>query len=161
DPTFDPNRPGEAKCRPDCTYCGDGVVQANHGESCDDGNLLSGCNPDRPTLALDACQNVCTGPICHDPSKIKTTSRGSVLSVHGRLLPMAPETTIDPTNATFVIELTDSNGTVLFRASLEAGAIQAKGSGFGYTDRAAAQGSGIGTLKIRPRKGVYLVTVLA
>src|SRR5262249_51435871 len=97
DPTFDPDRPGEAKCRQDCTYGGDGVVQAGHGESRDDGTLLSGCNPSRPTLALDACQNVCTGPICHVPSRIKPASRGGVLSMHGRLLPMAPDTQIDPT----------------------------------------------------------------
>jgi hypothetical protein len=30
--------PPQATCRPDCTFCGDAVVQAADGETCDDGN---------------------------------------------------------------------------------------------------------------------------
>jgi cysteine-rich repeat protein len=161
DPTFDPNRPGEAKCRPDCTYCGDGVVQTNHGESCDDGNLLSGCNPSRPSVPLDACQNVCTGPICHDPSNIKMVAGRGVFTMHGRISAFPPATSVDPRTQTFVVELTDATGAVLFRSSLDAGVITAKGAAFLYVDPSATENGGISKLKIL-RKGIgYIVTVYA
>src|SRR5262249_48837846 len=33
---------GQVTCRPDCTSCGDGVLQTEDGETCDDGNTVSG-----------------------------------------------------------------------------------------------------------------------
>jgi len=46
------NTGGYGKCTADCTLgprCGDGVVQADHGEECDDGNLVDN----------DACSSTC------------------------------------------------------------------------------------------------------
>src|SRR5262249_22539611 len=45
DATPQPGRPGQVTCRPDCTFCGDGVTQTGQGETCDDANLVTGCNP--------------------------------------------------------------------------------------------------------------------
>ena len=42
--------PANRTCRGDCTYCGDGIVQA--GEACDDGNSIDD----------DQCNNQCTKP---------------------------------------------------------------------------------------------------
>jgi hypothetical protein len=75
----------------DCTFCGDGVVQVIDGESCDDGNLVSGCRVDQPQKPLDGCLNSCQMPICDDPSKIKlsdeaTTGKKDLVQAHGRML---------------------------------------------------------------------------
>lgn len=53
------NEGGYGKCGPNCQLgprCGDGVVQSEQGEECDDGNLVDGdgCTP--------ACKNGSTGP---------------------------------------------------------------------------------------------------
>jgi hypothetical protein len=85
DPTLGPN--GQPVCRPDCTACGDGLVQANDDESCDDGNLVSGCRTDKPQKPLDGCLDNCQEPICEDPSKIKVDAGGlDVIEAHGRLI---------------------------------------------------------------------------
>jgi hypothetical protein len=83
--------PGGQLCRADCTFCGDAVVQAVDGETCDDGNTVSGCSADKPQRPLDACLNSCQYPICDDPSKIKlsdeaTTGKKDLVQVHGRLI---------------------------------------------------------------------------
>ena len=137
------------------------MVQPGHGETCDDGNLLSGCNPARPTIPLDACQNVCTAPICHDPSTIKFASGRGAFSMHGRIIPVAPDTTLDPRNRTVVVELTDADEVVLFRSSLEAGKLQQKGVTFAYVDPTAMQNGGFSKLKIVEHDGAYLVTLRA
>src|SRR5262249_36836223 len=54
DPTPKPGYPGEVTCRPDCTSCGDAITQPSDGETCDDGNFVTGCNPQRPTQPLDS-----------------------------------------------------------------------------------------------------------
>ena len=48
-------QPGGAICRTDCTFCGDGVLQAADGEACDDGNNVSGdgCSA---TCQVERCQ---------------------------------------------------------------------------------------------------------
>jgi hypothetical protein len=95
--------PNNNVCRNDCTYCGDLITQAGDGEICDDGNSVSGCRPDRPQLALDACLNNCQFPICEDPSRIQLYSdRNDVVQVHGRL--MAPAT-IDFVNGDFTVRI--------------------------------------------------------
>ena len=87
DPPGSLQPPNANPCRADCTYCGDGVTQAADGESCDDGNSVSGCRPDRPQQALDACLNACRFPICEDPSRIQLFPEGNdVVQVHGRLI---------------------------------------------------------------------------
>jgi cysteine-rich repeat protein len=45
------------ECRPNCTFCGDALVQAVEGEQCDDGNNVGGdgCSP---TCAFEACGNI-------------------------------------------------------------------------------------------------------
>ncbi len=47
DETCDP--PGDHGCRDDCTFCGDGLVQPDAGEECDDGNRQNG----------DGCSSTC------------------------------------------------------------------------------------------------------
>ncbi len=161
DPTPQPGRPGEVKCRQDCTFCGDAVLQTSDGETCDDANLVSGCDPLHPTRPLDACQTSCTPPICQDPARIRNAGGIGTLSVHGRIEPVAPATTLDPSTADFVVELTSDDGIVLFRTSLDAGLIQAHGRGFKYVDRAAKLAGGIGSLKFAPRGTSYRVTLTA
>jgi len=95
DPPGVPMPPNNNPCRDDCTYCGDGVVQSGDGESCDDGNSVSGCRPDRPQQALDPCLNSCQAPICEDPSKITlNTDKPDQVKAHGRLIVDAG-TTVD------------------------------------------------------------------
>jgi len=83
--------PGGQTCREDCASCGDGVVQDVDGETCDDGNTVSGCWPDQPQKPLDGCLNSCQQPICDDPSKIKLsdeaiTGRKDLVQAHGRMI---------------------------------------------------------------------------
>jgi hypothetical protein len=78
-------------CRVDCTFCGDGITQIVDGESCDDGNNLSGCRPDKPQKPIDACLNSCLRPLCDDPAKIQLydeveTGKKDVVALHGRLI---------------------------------------------------------------------------
>jgi hypothetical protein len=49
----------------------------------------------------------------------------------------APAVTLEPVAQTFVVELTSADGLVLFRSSLEAGTLAARGRGFKYVNRAA------------------------
>jgi cysteine-rich repeat protein len=92
DPPYSTIQPLGRTCRIDCTYCGDGVVQSEDAESCDDGNAVSGCRPDLPQQPLDACLNSCQEPICQDPSKIKLFPFGKLdmVVVHGRLVAAVP-----------------------------------------------------------------------
>ncbi len=79
--------PNNNPCRTDCTFCGDTVVQPADGESCDDGNPVSGCRPDQPQRPLDDCLNSCQQPICEDPSRIQLDPDGhDAIQVHGRLI---------------------------------------------------------------------------
>lgn len=91
DPPGSLQPPNNNPCRPDCTYCGDAMTQIGTGESCDDGNSVSGCRPDRPQQSLDSCLNNCQFPICEDPSRIQLfPDTNDVVQVHGRLI--APAT---------------------------------------------------------------------
>ena len=87
DPPGSLQPPNGNPCRADCTYCGDGIAQGSGGEICDDGNSVSGCRPDRPQQALDACLDDCRFPICEDPSRIQLfPDQNDVVQVHGRLI---------------------------------------------------------------------------
>ena len=79
---------GQTECRLDCTACGDGVVQANNTETCDDGNTVSGCRTDQPQQPLDGCLNNCNEPICADPARISfgKSGRPDMYYFHGRLI---------------------------------------------------------------------------
>jgi hypothetical protein len=161
DATPSPTHPGQVTCRLDCTSCGDFITQTADGETCDDGNLVSGCDPLHPTRPLDPCQNTCTPPICQDPARIKIVDGVGQLNVHGRIEPVPPALTLDPASNTFVLELTSTDGLVLYRTSLEAGLIVPRGRGFKYVDRTAKVNGGIARLKFAPRGTSYRVTVLA
>jgi hypothetical protein len=161
DATPQPGRPGQVTCRLDCTSCGDAVKQTSDGETCDDGNFVTGCDPQHPTQPLDACQTSCTPPICQDPAKIRYVNGVGILDVHGRIEPVAPATALDPAAATFVVELTDGAGAVVFRSSLEAGVIVPRGAGFKYVDRGAKLAGGISRLKFAPRGPSVRVTLTA
>jgi hypothetical protein len=161
DPTPMAGRPGDVTCRPDCGFCGDGVVQTAHSETCDDGNELSGCTPGRPNVPIDACQNNCTPPICKSPSKIRVRSPKSLFTMHGWITPVQPAVTIDPHANGFVVELTDPNGAVVFRSSLDRGLILPKGGAFRYADRTAKSNGGIARLRIREHQGEFVVALTA
>jgi hypothetical protein len=107
DPPGSATLPNGHPCRDTCTYCGDGKVQLSGGESCDDGNSVSGCRPDQPQKPLDGCLNNCQRPLCDDPSKIKlfdeaTTGKKDLIKVHGRLITTVP---VDPDLFGFGIEI--------------------------------------------------------
>jgi len=160
EPTGAPQPPNSNPCRIDCTYCGDGLVDTRDGETCDDRNNVSGCNPTLPQQALDACQNDCTQPMCEDPAKIKLASLIDRFDMHGRL---TTDSTIDFSSKTFVAELTDSSDQVVFRASLDVGALEgdpAIGT-FKFKDKTAKVSGGVGKLKIRKVNGSYRATLQA
>jgi hypothetical protein len=152
--------PPTPKCRTDCTFCGDMVVQTADQETCDDGNAVSGCDPAHPTVPLDMCQTNCTAPICHDPAAIVTGQLLSKLSVHGLI---ATGDDVDMTKRTFVLELTDVFGRVLFRNSLNAGAIGGipEFGRFKFSSRTAKLAGGIQKMKAKKLVRGYRVTIKA
>ncbi len=159
DPTLGPN--GQPKCRPDCTSCGDGVIQANDSETCDDGNLVSGCDPNMPQKPLDDCLNSCRSLICEDPAKIKLSTAPNQIKVHGRMI---ANSAVDFTGEHYVIQLTQSQtGDVVYRASLLKGAIsQWSPSTLSYRNKGAKKaGGGIYILKIQARTGYYKFVLTA
>jgi hypothetical protein len=150
--------PQQVTCRPDCTFCGDGNVDASDSETCDDGNDVSGCDPQHPTKALDECQTNCTAPICHDPAKILLGSTIDRFDLHARL---TSDAVVDFTGQTFVVELTDPLGGVIYRASLDADAITgdaAKGK-FKFKNNLARAAGGVAALKITKHVGGYRATI--
>ncbi|MEO6028508.1 MAG: hypothetical protein ABIR79_16705, partial [Candidatus Binatia bacterium] len=152
---------GQPICRLDCTACGDGVVQPNNTETCDDGNLVSGCRLDKPQKPLDGCLNNCNEPICADPARIKYGSNDSpdLFTFHGRLISDKP---IDFVNKHFVIELRDMNGDVLYRSSLVSGSIEVQNAkSVRYKDRGARAGGGVYQLKAKAAEGYYVLTLKA
>ncbi len=157
-PAIDPNT-NQPECRNDCTSCGDGVVQANNAETCDDGNIVSGCRPDQPQRPLDDCLNSCRLPICDDPSRIKLTSGFDALAFHGRLV--APSA-IDFSSEHFVIQLATTDGTVIYRDSLLAGSVpKTTATAWKYRNKAAKETGGISAMKIRGKDGYYVFTLQA
>jgi hypothetical protein len=91
DPPGSPTLPNGTLCRVNCTFCGDGVLQTSNGESCDDGNSVSGCRVDKPQKPLDGCLNSCNLPICDDPARIQLfdevkTGKKDVVQLHARLI---------------------------------------------------------------------------
>jgi hypothetical protein len=149
DPAINPvtNQPF---CRDDCTFCGD--AQPNGPETCDDGNTVSGCDPNLPIRPLDDCQNNCTPPICEDPAKIKYSSSNDSLSSHGRIKPVAPATSIDPTVVLGGCEvtLTRDDGTLIYssdRFSITGG----RPGRYKYKNSAAKQTKGVAALSMQRR----------
>ncbi len=152
--------PPQPTCRPDCTFCGDGRIDSGDAETCDDANLVSGCDPAHPTKALDQCQLNCTVPICHDPARITFGSPMDVFKVHARL---AADSVIYFSGGTFVIELTDESQHVIYRASLDAGLLHASPDlkRYSFKNKAAKLLGGFKTIKIRTQPGAYRVTALS
>ncbi|MFN8545350.1 MAG: hypothetical protein U0807_14235 [Candidatus Binatia bacterium] len=148
---------GQPFCRLDCTFCGDG--KKNGGESCDDGNTVSGCDPVHPQKELDNCLNSCQSLICDDPAKIKLTRSPNELKFHGRLI-VADGESIDLSSENFVIQLT-RGGAVVFRASLVSGSITGTTSVAKYVDKTAKASSGIAKLKSLHKPGNYKVSLIA
>src|SRR4029078_2836686 len=102
--------------------CGDGIVQTSDGETCDDGNAVSGCDPLHPAQALDDCLNSCRTPICEDPARITLSRDPNQVKVHGRLISNTP---VDFLNEHFVVQLS-TGGDVVCRASLLGGSMTAQ-----------------------------------
>jgi hypothetical protein len=166
DPTLIPGTESsgvpQPKCRPDCTFCGDGVKDEAEGtqtESCDDGNLISGCDPVHPQKALDPCQLNCTVPQCQDPAKILIVDPGlDRLDLHTRLTTFDE---LDFRDKDLIIELTDRMGVVLYRVSLDAGSIVGDplSGKFKYSNKFAKVNGGIAKLKTTHHLGSYRFTV--
>lgn len=90
--------------------CGDGVLQTNQGESCDDGNTVSGCNADKPEVPLDGCLDTCQRPLCGAPSRVRewdegTTGRKDAVDLHVRLVTDVNERVFDFDQQPFEVEL--------------------------------------------------------
>jgi len=152
---------GQIICRLDCTSCGDGVTQMNDSETCDDENLISGCNPARPQQALDACQNDCTPPICSDPSRIAFGGGLDRFDFHGRLTDLVDGRAVDGTEM-FVVQLTAPDGSVVYRASLLPGTLEARtGNSFVYRNNGARAGGGIARLSLQHVRGAYRAKLTA
>ncbi len=150
---------GQTQCRLDCTRCGDGVIQANNTETCDDGNTVSGCRVDQPQRPLDDCLNTCTRAICDDPARITFKEPNDLFKFHGRLI---TDTSVDFINDHFVIELRTPNGDVIFRTSQMQGTIASNHPGsFKYKNRDAKLTGGLFQLKAKSRLGYYKLTLKA
>ncbi len=107
DPPGAAQPPTGALCRTDCTFCGDQITQVGSGESCDDGNAISGCRVDKPQKPLDGCLNGCQRPICDDPARIQlwdesATGKRDVVRIHARLV---VDTAIDFANEPFTLTI--------------------------------------------------------
>ncbi len=150
-------------CRLDCTRCGDGVVQSNNTETCDDGNTISGCRTDKPQQPLDECLNNCNEPICADPARIKFGhgTQQDMFDFHGRLItPIGAP--VDFINNHFVIELRDAADGVIFRASLVRGSLEVQNvKSVRYKNRGARAGGGIYQMKTKAGLGYFIVSLKA
>jgi hypothetical protein len=160
-PNLGPGPNGQILCRLDCTSCGDGVVQANNTETCDDGNLVSGCRADKPQKPLDGCLNNCDEPICADPARIKFGSQeaADVFSFHGRLISDVP---IDFVNNHFVVELRTVARQVVYRSSLVGGSLEVQNAkSVHYKNRGARSAGGVYQVKTKAGAGYYVLTLKA
>ncbi len=150
---------GEPICRLNCTSCGDGTTQAGNGETCDDGNTVSGCDPARPLRELDGCLNNCTVPICNDPARIKFGPVHDQLKLHAQLI--APLTkTVGFGTQPFVLQLSRS-GQTIFEKTIPAGALQTAGRGFKYKNVGARAASGVERLAVKRTSTGYKLTLIA
>ena len=151
--------PGET-CRTDCTYCGDNTLQAQDGETCDDGNKVQGCIKN-DSFPVDACRNDCKQHICRDPTKAILQQYIDGFTFHGRLTGGL----LDFSGANFAVELRKPSGDVIYRTSLPAGSLEGYGSVAGgryrYTNRAAKKTGGIAKMKVRRNGDAYRTTVHA
>jgi hypothetical protein len=135
------------------------VVQTTDGETCDDGNSVSGCDVVHKQKPLDPCQNSCTLAICADPARITLTKTPNVLKFHGRLILNGQP--LDLESDMLVIELTNG-GTVVFRSSLLQNTIRASVTGnFLYRNKNAKTLSGIARVRARPARDSYKLLVEA
>jgi hypothetical protein len=106
------------------------------------------------------CQTNCTAPICHDPATIKNGAQLGRLTVHGKIV---TDEDIDMTTKSFVLQLSDQAGHVLFRNSLEPGAIDglpAVGR-FKFRSRTAKRSGGLQVIRTKKLVGGYRVTMKA
>lgn len=160
DPPGTPSGVNSNPCRLDCTFCGDAIRNGN--ETCDDANTVSGCDPQRPKIQLDPCQNNCTAPICEDPSKLKFLPSLDSFDAHGRILPVGGVGEIDPVGQTFRVQLTRvDDGLELLSVTLPPGAVTGQAPRFKYKDKAAKLNGGIYKLQILKRPDHYRLTVRA
>ena len=76
----DPGVACGVSCRNDCTRCGDGVVDAQHGEMCDDGNCDDGDGCSSTCTTIEVCgDGIVQAPETCDPSgsMVAPTSGGA------------------------------------------------------------------------------------
>jgi hypothetical protein len=151
--------PMQETCRNDCTFCGDGIIDAADQESCDDGlNNVKDCSEVNPTGKVTVCQTNCTAAICRDPAKI---TLGSVMDRFDLHLRLSSASDIDFTAGSFVVQLTDDADTVVFRASLDQGRIigdPVRGK-FKFKDKTAKIGGGVEKLTVSKHGVGYRMTI--
>jgi hypothetical protein len=95
-------------------------------------------------------------------SRITFGEGNDQLDFEGRLTLPKGSAGLDPTNQTFVIQLTAFDGTVLFRVALDGGMIAQRGSDFFmYRDAGARAGGGIAKVTFQRVRGAYRVRALA
>ena len=160
--TLDPNDPvPQFGCRFDCTSCGDGVIQVQNNETCDDANAVSGCGLNgKPQKPLDDCLNNCTAPMCDDPARLKwgNPPRLDQYKFKGRMI---TSNALDIMNSNITIEITKNAGQdVVLRASLSKGnLIERNERNWKYKNRDAKTDGGLTKLKISwsPTKGYYKI----
>jgi cysteine-rich repeat protein len=153
--------------------CGDGVLQPQDGEQCDDGNQVSGDGCSSTCQLEEVCNNLvdddhdglidCQQPVAcacstpararpHEvPAEIKFVGGLDVMRLH---LSIVPTTPISPATEVSGVLLGNANG-VLLKATLPAGALASAGGGkrFNYKNLAARITGGITRLQIIKRTG--------
>lgn len=157
DPPGSPAGVNGNPCQPDCTFCGDLIVQG--AESCDDGNAVDGkCGG----VEADDCRNDCTFPICRDPSEIvlRTPPELDRLKAHGRIDPPAP---FMPADDAASVRVFRPDGTTVFEASIPAGSLVANSSGssFRYRDAGARALGGFRSFAVRRHATAWVVALEA
>ena len=158
DPPGSPTNKPYTVCRADCTYCGDGIVQAQS-ETCDDANVVEGCIKN-DSFPSDGCRNDCMLHICRDPTKAVFAAAIDKFTFHGRL---TTNSDVDFPNEHFAVQLVSTTGKVIYRTSVPAGTIvnatRTSNGRFRYANRDAKKTGGISKIKVRRNGEAYRTTV--
>ncbi len=133
-----------------CSLCGNGTLDP--GETCDDGNQVTGCRTDLPQKPKDSCNNDCKRPACKDPTRIDFRTGLGFIRFHARIATDPLNPVLDASGKTVTLRLRSPSayGGVVFEASIRSGLEGANGR-FTYRDRTARKSGGIETIEIRPR----------
>jgi hypothetical protein len=129
------------ECRLDCTYCGDGILQAP--ETCDTGGV-----PNR------SCNANCTGRIARDPATITFNVRRTTLDrlqVNGLIDPGSP---FDLTGVPVGVRLSNPSG-LIYEQELPAGSMIVHGRKQKYKNRHAKDEGGFTEFQVHPHRAGF------